>query len=113
MKRATQRDPVSTEIVEADALHVNGRELVPLVRVTSRARRRASLYKDGLTGQGYGFVYMRPIAVVDKEDRHPIHNQTAQTIGWLMLVAALIPWLTALIVIISRRWDTDSLRASA
>ncbi len=105
MKRETEREPRPTRVVEADPLHVNGRELVPLVRVTSRAKRRASLYEDGLAGQGYGLVHMRPVAVLDKEDRHSIHNQTARAVGWLILVAMLIPWLTALIVIVSRWLD--------
>ena len=103
MKREAREAPALTEVVEGDPLPVYGRELVPLVRVTSRAKRRASLYKDGLTGQGYGFVHMRPIAVLDRDERHPIHNQTARTIGWLILVAMLMPWLTALLVSLSRR----------
>ena len=107
MKGKGERGPVpKKEVVEADSLQVHGRELIPLVRVTNRARRRASLHKDGLTGSGYGFVHMRPIAILDKErdgKRHPIHNQTARMIGGLILFAFLIPWLSGLLVLLCRR----------
>lgn len=107
-----QKGPWLTELVEGDPLQVAGRELVPLVRLTSRVRRRASLYSDGVDGQGYGFVHMRPVAILDKgeseqinQEHHQIRDETARAIGWLALVALVIPWLAALLDYLSRRLD--------
>lgn len=105
-----QRGPWVTKLVEGAPLQVAGRELVPLVRVTSWVRRRASLYSHGVGGQGYGFVHMRPIAILDKgengefgQEHHSIRNETARAIGWLALAAVVIPWLAMLLVYLARR----------
>jgi hypothetical protein len=111
--RRVQKGPWPTEVVEGDPLQVKGREVVPFVRVTRGVRRRATLRSDSLAGQGYGFVHMRPVAIVDKEGnggRHQIRNETAWVIGWLALAALLIPWIATLLIYLSRRLDTKHSR---
>ena len=49
-----RRGPVVTEVVEGEPIHIEGRELVPVVRVTSRVQRQAFVGTDGLAGQGAG-----------------------------------------------------------
>ncbi len=108
-----QKGPWLTEIVEGDPFQVAGREVVPLVRVTGRVQRRASLHTGGIGGQGYGLVHMRPVAILDNgedghsaQERHQIHNETARAIGGLVLAALLIPWLTKLLIYLWRRLDS-------
>jgi hypothetical protein len=103
--RKGQRGPWLTEIVKGDPIQVAGREIVPLVRVTRRVQRRASLHSDRVGGQGYGLVTMRPIAVLDNGkdgERHQIRNETARAIGGLVLAALLIPLLTTLLIFVYR-----------
>ena len=106
MSEERQKGPLVTQLIEGDPLQVHGRELVPLVRMTTSVRRRASLHGDSVTGQGHGFVYMKPVAILDRgeeERRHRIPSQTAHTMAWLAVVAALVPWLAMLLVYLARR----------
>ena len=90
-----------TEIVEGKAIRVGERELTPLVRVTSRVQRQALVGSDQLAGQGWGFMRMRPVAILERseagERRIPIQDKTAQTLNGLLLAALIIPLLAAVV----------------
>ena len=96
-----------TELVEGRPISMDGRELVPLVRVTRWARRRAQLREDEVGGQGYGFIHMKPVGIVERDEtaewRHAICDETARAIRWLMLAALLMPLVTALFVAVARK----------
>jgi hypothetical protein len=100
-----------TALVEGDPIHVGERELVPLVRVTSRVRRRAFVGSDGVSGGGWGFVHMRPVAILDRsgggERRLRIHSGTGRVIGWLLLAVIVVPLMAVLLISLSRRTDDN------
>lgn len=102
-----KQNPLMTRIVEGEPIHVAGRELVPLVRVTTYARRRAFVGSDRLAGQGWGFVELHPVAILERskgrERRFPIRDKTAQTLSGLLLAAFIIPLLLALAVRLVRK----------
>ena len=104
--RERQR-PLTSEFVEGKPIHVGERELVPVVRVTTYARRRAFVGSDRLAGQGWGFVHLRPVAILErskgKERRIPIEDKTAQTLSGLLLAAFIIPLLLAVAVRLVRK----------
>ena len=106
--RVPRKESPFTEIVEGEPFRLEGRVLVPLVRVTSRAKRRAHLRGDTLGGRGYGFVHMRPVAILDKgqdgEQRHQIPNATTRFLFWLASVALAIPPLVFVSVQLIRRF---------
>ncbi len=107
-EQATLRhNPLTSTIVEGEPIHVGERELTPLVRVTSYARRQAHLGSDQLSGQGWGFVQMQPIAILERseagERRIPIRDKTAQLLGGLFLAAFIIPLLLGLAVLLMRK----------
>jgi uncharacterized spore protein YtfJ len=99
--------PLKTETVEGDPIHVEGRELVPLIRMTSRVRRTAVLSKGGVEAHGWGFVQLRPVALLDRSDdgerRLAIGDQTARWIGGLLLIALVVPCVAATLMYLSRR----------
>jgi hypothetical protein len=99
--------PFTVEIVEGDPVQVEGRELVPVVRVTSRMRRRAFMGGDGVGGGGWGFVHMRPVAIVDRsgagEQRLQVRNEAAGSIVWLTLIFLAVPLMAFLLVYLLRR----------
>ncbi len=99
--------PLVTETVEGNPVRVGERELVPLVRVTTYARRHAFIGSDRLAGRGGGFVHLKPIAILERdaasERRIPIHDKTARALGVLLLAALLIPLWLALAVHLARR----------
>ena len=99
--------PLVTKIIEGEPIRVGERELVPLLRVTTYARRRAFVGFDRLAGQGGGFVHLRPVAVLERhkgrERRIPIKDQTAQALSGLLLAAFIIPLLLAVAVRLVRK----------
>jgi uncharacterized spore protein YtfJ len=102
-----QRGPVASRIVAGEPIRVGERELVPVVRVTTYARRRAFVGSDRLAGQGAAFVSLRPVAIIERsqggERRIRIPDRTAQLIGGLSLAAFIIPLLLALAVRLMRK----------
>jgi len=111
--RRPQRGPLLKEVVEGTPLQIAGQELVPLVRVTGRMRRQASLRGEEIDGQGYGFIHLRPVALLHRgegdETYHRIPNGTARAIGWLALIALIAPVFAILLVqLSSRRIDGPS-----
>ena len=102
-----RRNPVTSTIVEGEAIHAGERELTPLVRVTAYTRRQAHVGSDWLSGWGGGFVRMRPIAIIERseagERRIPIRDKTAQMLGGLFLAAIIIPLLLGLAVLLMRK----------
>jgi hypothetical protein len=101
--------PSMTETVKADPIRVPGHELVPLVRVTRHVRRRALLSSDGFSGGGWGYVCMKPVAILDRsgagEYRHRVRDETSRPIMWLCAVFLVIPIVSALIIWLSRTYD--------
>ncbi len=96
-----------TEVVEGKPIRLGERELVPVVRVTSRVQRRAFVGSDRVSAQGWGFVRMRPVAILERDEagerRIPIEDKTAQALGGLLLAAFIIPLLLALAVRLARK----------
>jgi hypothetical protein len=93
--------------IEGRPTRVGERELVPVVRVESDVRRRAFVGASGLAGEGSGFVHMRPVAILERDEAGerciPIPDRTAQLLGGLLLAALVIPALLLLAERIARR----------
>jgi uncharacterized spore protein YtfJ len=93
--------------IEGKPIRVEGRELVPVVRVEADVRRRAFVGTHGVAGEGAGLVRVRPVALVERgeagERRILIPDRTAQLLGGLLLAALVIPALMLLAERIARR----------
>jgi hypothetical protein len=98
-----RQGPWMTEMVEGEPFCVGGRELVPLVRVTSRVRRQALVGSSRVTGRGWGLVRMQPVALLERSEAGdrciPIQDETAQTLDRLFLAALIVPLLAALVLL--------------
>ena len=96
-----------TEIIEGEPIRVEGRELVPIVQVTSRGRRQAVVGTHRLAGQGWGWVRLRPVAILERSEagvrRYPIPDSTARVLSRLFLVAVIVPLLLGLVVWVTGR----------
>ena len=104
------RGPAFSRVVEGRPIKVQDRELVPLVRVTSWVKRRASLRGDDVEAGGSGFVHMRPVEVVERsgtdEHRHAIRDRTRSAVRLVMLTVLLAPCLSMLLIHLAERADT-------
>ena len=99
--------PLVTRIVEGEPILVGERELTPVVRMTTYARRRAFVGSDRLDGQGWGFVHLHPVAILERsrgrERRILIEDKTTQALSGLLLAAFIIPLLLLLAVRLARK----------
>jgi hypothetical protein len=108
-ERVKPHGPFMTEILRGDPIHVEGHELVPWVRVTSRVRRSASVSGDSVGGGGWGFVHMRPVAILDRngtgEHCLQVREEEAASIIRLPLVFLVVPMFAVLLMYLSHRSD--------
>jgi len=107
-----KRGPWMTEVVEGKPIRLGERELVPVVRVTSHVRRQAFVGSDGIGAQGWSFVHMHPVAILERDEvgerRIPIEDKTSQALGGLLLAALVIPLLLALAVRLMRQSSSQA-----
>ncbi|MGD9028224.1 MAG: hypothetical protein PVG25_00250 [Anaerolineae bacterium] len=107
--KKVKHHPFIAEIVRGDPIQVEGRELVPWVRVTSRVRRRAFLGDDGVGGGGWGYVHMRPVAILDRRGSNEhylrFRNEAARWVLWLSLIFLAVPMVAVSLIVLSRRLD--------
>jgi len=98
---------LTTEIAQGEPIQVGGHEFTPLVRVTNMSRRRAYVGSNAVEGQGWGFVHMRPVAVLRRgegdEQCLRIRDETARSIRRRLLAAVLVWCLGAILVRLARR----------
>jgi hypothetical protein len=99
--------PAFSRVVEGHPIEVQDRELIPLVRVTSWLKRRATLRGDEVEAQGYGFVHLRPVGLVerraDTQHRHRIRDETMHSLLALGLAFLLVPCAATLLIHFVRR----------
>ncbi len=107
MSDRARRWPLTTQIVAGEPIRVKRHELIPFVRVTSRMRRRAFVGSRGVAGHGWGFIRMRPVAVLRRSDsdeqRLFFADETTRSILRLLLVALVVPVAVVILVQLFRR----------
>lgn len=101
--------PLMRETVEGEPIRVLGRELLPLIQITGRVRRRAVLSNGGVEAHGWGFLQLRPVALLDRSEdgwqRLAIIDPTRRWIRWLLLIALVIPCVAAILIYLARRFS--------
>jgi len=104
--------PLMTETVEGEPIHVQGRKLVPVIRMTSRVRRKAVLSNGGVEAHGWGFVQLCPIALLDRSEegwqRLAVRDQTGWWIRWLLLIALAVPCVAVILICLARRFGAHT-----
>lgn len=100
------KKPFRTEIIEGETLHLAERDLTPQVRVAMHVNRQAFVGEDDVSGHGWGFIHMCPVAVIERRDsneqRIPIQNETSQKLTRMLVAALVVPGLAMLIIAIWR-----------
>ena len=92
------------ETVHGEPYEVGGRRLIPVARITSYGKARATIGTRQVSGLGGGFVQVTPLAVVEEtpegERRIDIADRTSRAVLNLVLgavvtvlVLGLIRWL--------------------
>jgi uncharacterized spore protein YtfJ len=89
--------------VRGEPYNVEGRKLIPVVRIVSFGKASATIGTRRLGGRGGGFVWVRPLAVVEEtpegERRIAVTDGTAGAVRRLLGAAAAIA-----VVLAAVRW---------
>jgi|GEM_PF-1368390 len=82
------------ETVHGEPYEVGGRRLIPVARIASFGKARATIGARQVSGRGGGFVQVTPLAVVEEtpegERRIAIADRTSQAVWSLALAAVAI-----------------------
>lgn len=95
---------VRAQTIRGEPVEVRGRTLVPVARVVSLGRARASIGTHRLEGHSWGATYVKPLAVLERtprgERRIAVRDGTARALLAMYLAAvgitlffAAIRWL--------------------
>ena len=101
---AGQNRRFRVEMVYGEPYEMDGRRLIPVARIRSFGRAKATIGTRRVGGWGGGFVQVTPVAVVEEtpEGERPIAiaDRTSQVMwslvlgaGAVLLLSALIRWL--------------------
>lgn len=108
MRDRRGRWPLVAREVEGRPIRVDGRELVPLVRVEKHVRRQASVGATRVTARGSAIVHMRPVAVriPSRIGARPvlIRDETARAIRRLLLMAVFVGYLGITLRVLASRF---------
>jgi hypothetical protein len=102
-KRGAATPLVRVQTVRGEPYEVRGRRLIPLVRVVSLGKARASIGTHRLEGRGWGLAYVKPLAMVEEipggERRVAVRDGTARALQSVYLAAVL-----ATLILAGARW---------
>jgi hypothetical protein len=97
--------------VQGEPYYANGRRLVPVVRIVSFGKARATIGNGRSGGLAVGFVWMKPLAVLEAgpegEHRVPITDATASAVYGMLGLALAIT-----LVSVAVRWLGGRLRGT-
>jgi len=98
--------PLQIKTVRGTPIQVYGRTFVPVARVISLVRHRATVRKTGYGAAGGGAVWVKPLAVVEHDggEAHTmlIPNVTATVLREMAIVALVLPMLCLAVVSLAR-----------
>ncbi len=98
------------ETVQGEPYEVGGRRLIPVARIRSFGKAKATVGTRQVSGWGGGFAQVTPVALVEEtpegERRIAIADRTSQVVWGLILGAGAIVLLSELILWLVRRKGT-------
>ena len=98
--------PYRLETIRGTPIRVLGRTLVPVARVVSATRHRATIREHAVGGRGSGYVHVQPLHVIEmRGDRDlilPIRDLTARTVAPMVLAAAVISLVSFILIAANR-----------
>ena len=101
------KSPLQIRTVRGTPIQAYGRTFVPIARVVSLVKHRATIHKTGYKAAGWGAMWVKPLAVVehDGNETHTmlIPNVTATVLREIATVALVLPMLCLAVISLARR----------
>jgi uncharacterized spore protein YtfJ len=101
--------PWKTELIEGDPVQIDGRQLIPVVKVRSMLRRQVTFGTAASSGGGGGLVWLQPVAVIERqsdgsEERFPITDEAGMAVRGMLIGAMVLPILYLFIASAAFLW---------
>jgi len=111
--REIKLGPLRVKTVRGEAYSIGGRSLIPVARMVSFGKARATVGSHQISGQGGGFVWIQPLAIVEVapegERRIPIAGATSAAVwGFLGLAVAIVVFFAGVRRLAGRERDQES-----
>jgi hypothetical protein len=99
----------STKLVKGEPVQVGQRQFIPVVQVRSTVRRQVTFGTDDARGSGGGFVWLKPVAVIERrldgeEQRFAIRDVTATAITGMVTGALAMPLIYLAVLLLRLVW---------
>jgi uncharacterized spore protein YtfJ len=98
---------VTVDKVRGEPIQVYGRVLIPVARIVSIVRRRGTIGTNQVSGGAGGYVYAKPVEVIEELDGDvrvlPIEDPTGTSLFQMAIIATLIPLFAGILVFLSRQ----------
>jgi hypothetical protein len=111
---AQSRAPYRAETIHGTPIQVLDRTLIPVARVTSVTRHRATIREHSIEGTGSAIIRVRPLCLIeahrDDDMVFPIQDITARTVS-AMAWAAIAVALISLLLILTHRLSAQNQRS--
>lgn len=108
--------PLRIETVRGEPYEIDGRTLIPVVRIVAWGKAKATVGTKRVGGWGSGFVSIRPLAMVEEraagERRIAITDATSEAVGRLLCAALAITLFLGTIRWLVKRSRTSRLAGS-
>jgi uncharacterized spore protein YtfJ len=105
--RQNRSRPLRVQTVRGEPYQIGERTLIPVARVVSFGRARGTLRAEGVSGRGAGFVWIRPVMLIEQtpegERRLPLHDATSRQVRSLLAAGAVLLLTLAAIRWLARR----------
>ena len=100
------RSPYQVHTVRGTPIHALDRTLVPVARVISATRHRATIRERAIEGRGSAIVRVRPLHVIeahgDSNTVVPILDVTAHIIAAMVLAATGVALISLALIVANR-----------
>jgi hypothetical protein len=106
--QAAKLGPFRVQQVRGEPYVVGGRSLVPVARIVSLGKARATVGPERISGWAGGLSWITPVAVLVEtpqgQQRIPIKDATAAAVTSLVIGAMVVVAVLAIVRCLARRW---------
>lgn len=95
---------VRVETVWGHPIEAGGRRFIPIARLVSGGDHRATVREKRVEGWGWGFVHIKPLAVIEEWNGHartlPIPDETGMRVRNMAILSTVLAAVSILLILV-------------